>query len=568
VNFDIACDQHPFPETCGASVLSFKGNVLEFYKEPQATLDLSETNALLSDEQGNMLLHSNGMTIHGMDHQPITNGDTISYGDQWERGTDQGETVGFRISTGAVFIPKPGYSNRYLLLYSNYDGIDSTDFLNKRYADIEVHPDGSVTVLEKDVIFADEVNSVGQLTCAQHANGRDWWLLQNRFDTVLTYLIDPDGINLHHKSVPENPWGYFAQGFTKFDPKGERIAINHILRGADSTGLQLVLADFDRCTGEISNVMTRIDSSYYTSIFGPGLEFSASGQYLYTMNVLKIYQYDTWSDDIFGSRKLVAEYDGHIAYSPAGTVERPTFFDSAQRGPDDKIYLDCSGSNYYFHIIHDPDQPGTDCNVEQHAIRLPTYFFGTVPTFPTLRLGPIDDSACDTLGLDNNPVSRFRYEQDSLDFLDIDFVDLAFYEPTEWYWDFGDGNNSTERFPSHRYDQQGAYEVCLTVSNQNSSDVSCDTLYLGVSSLNESAAPRNISVYPNPVEDVTRVAFHDYLPQAAEFRVFDIQGRLVLNEELDGLAQLVDMRGLTPGLYVYEVWDGDERLTSGKVVKL
>ena len=54
-----------------------------------------------------------------------------------------------------------------------------------------------------------------------------------------------------------------------------------------------------------------------------------------------------------------------------------------------------------------------------------------------------------------------------------------------------DGNTTTERFPSHRYTSDGAYRVCLTVSNDNSADVSCDTLFLGVTSLEETTEPRN-----------------------------------------------------------------------------
>ena len=126
VNFDIPCDLHPFPETCGASVISFQENVVEFYKEPLGVLDLSCTNSVICDKEGDLLLYTNGMSIHGKDHTAIANGDTISYGNQWERRyfENEGETAGFRIETGAVFIPNPMDDNRYYLLYTNYDGID------------------------------------------------------------------------------------------------------------------------------------------------------------------------------------------------------------------------------------------------------------------------------------------------------------------------------------------------------------------------------------------------------------------------------------------------------------
>ena len=34
---------------------------------------------------------------------------------------------------------------------------------------------------------------------------------------------------------------------------------------------------------------------------------------------------------------------------------------------------------------------------------------------------------------------------------------------SNWYWDFGDGNYSYERFPEHTYENSGTYEVCLTI---------------------------------------------------------------------------------------------------------
>jgi PKD repeat protein len=37
----------------------------------------------------------------------------------------------------------------------------------------------------------------------------------------------------------------------------------------------------------------------------------------------------------------------------------------------------------------------------------------------------------------------------------------------EWFWEFGDGTNSFEQAPSHRYEKPGQYTVTLTVRNEN-----------------------------------------------------------------------------------------------------
>ena len=70
------------------------------------------------------------------------------------------------------------------------------------------------------------------------------------------------------------------------------------------------------------------------------------------------------------------------------------------------------------------------------------------------------------------------------------------------------------------------------------------------------------------ISDVTRIAFHNYLPRAARIRFYDTSGSLVLQERLGSVSELVDMSGLQTGVYVYEVWDGETRLVSGKVVKI
>jgi len=56
------------------------------------------------------------------------------------------------------------------------------------------------------------------------------------------------------------------------------------------------------------------------------------------------------------------------------------------------------------------------------------------------------------------------------------FSDLSTGGPTSWFWDFGDGFNSTMQNPSHTYTSSGSYTGCLTVSNSCGSDTYCDTV--------------------------------------------------------------------------------------------
>lgn len=64
--------------------------------------------------------------------------------------------------------------------------------------------------------------------------------------------------------------------------------------------------------------------------------------------------------------------------------------------------------------------------------------------------------------------------------LGIQFFDMSYGNPTIWDWDFGDGSSSAEQNPFHIYEQDGFYEVCLTIENPTDSCLStyCEEIYV------------------------------------------------------------------------------------------
>lgn len=61
--------------------------------------------------------------------------------------------------------------------------------------------------------------------------------------------------------------------------------------------------------------------------------------------------------------------------------------------------------------------------------------------------------------------------------LSVNFTDgTTGSSPTTWFWDFGDGNNSSSQNPTHSYNASGSYWVCLTVANVCNSSQFCDSL--------------------------------------------------------------------------------------------
>ena len=63
----------------------------------------------------------------------------------------------------------------------------------------------------------------------------------------------------------------------------------------------------------------------------------------------------------------------------------------------------------------------------------------------------------------------------------VSFIDSSTGSPASWFWDFGDGETSTVKNPTHKYVEAGSYTVTLTVTNDaGSNKVSKDAYVLAV----------------------------------------------------------------------------------------
>ena len=64
--------------------------------------------------------------------------------------------------------------------------------------------------------------------------------------------------------------------------------------------------------------------------------------------------------------------------------------------------------------------------------------------------------------------------------LAVQFNDTSTGEPTNWFWNFGDGNTSALPNPNHTYVNPGTYTVSLTASNAYGEDTRTRTDYITV----------------------------------------------------------------------------------------
>jgi hypothetical protein len=122
-------------------------------------------------------------------------------------------------------------------------------------------------------------------------------------------------------------------------------------------------------------------------------------------------------------------------------------------------------------------------------------------------------------------------------------------------WHFGDGNTSTEPFPSNIYDVAGTYTVCLTVMANGCVGTTCltftvtpegDFLPVGMpmtgftlnvvnaipNNVNEVSANAVLEAYPCPFNDVLTLNIQSALAGFAYVACYDMTGALIAQEQI------------------------------------
>ena len=359
----------------------------------------------MSDTLGNLLFYTNGVQVYNKNYQKMCGSDTLNQGYYSWGYCD----LGCRINQGVISLPQPGHSNTYYLFHSR---VPNTDIDGHKegvyYSTIDISQDnglGCVTSLRNPIITNDSLD--GRMTACRHANGRDWWIIVFRFKTgeYMPILLDPQGVHLTtwHRAAPKSLFTFHGSlGQSCFSPDGNYFATNTSL---SQLGGYFSLYHFDRCNGSLS----LRDTLYYNNDYGyyvsPGTAFAQNSTKLYFNNYEHIYQYDLNSaQSIKLALDTVAIYDGYtyvIPNTPPSVGTLYTSFRLAQLAPDGKIYLSSSTSTNCLHVIDKPDEAGAACHVIQRGLALAYWNLLSLPNYPNFRLGSLDGSSCDTLGIDN-----------------------------------------------------------------------------------------------------------------------------------------------------------------------
>lgn len=331
--------------------------------------------AAISDNAGNFLFATDGLTIYDRNCNPMPNGTGLLGGNS---STQSG-----------IIVPNPANPNVYYVFTCSQDAGGS----GICYSEVNMSLNaglGNVTAV-KNVNLTPFVMSE-KLTAVSHCNNVDIWVVAKRYNDAgfRSWLVTVAGVN----PVPViSVAGYSPTGTTqtaygqlKANPQGNKLLAAYYGLTANANGHRAEVYDFDNSTGVVSNAVSlgTITGAY-------GAEWSPDGTIAYVgTNPGVLFQYNTCT----GIRTQIASVG--------------PFFGSLQLTPQGKILIG-KGSATRLACIQNPNNLGLACNFTDNYITLPAQSRMGLPNFIPRYFNP--------------PTPMFAYSQ-------IDCDSYQFFAPT------------------------------------------------------------------------------------------------------------------------------------------
>ncbi len=372
----------------GGTVIDFNVDTVETYYEfRQQNFDV--VNTTLCNGEGELIFSTDNLSVFNALNEVMENGHNLN----------PDPTIQDRTGQAVLALPSPANDSTYFLLHNEVKFVPELYYgapvinlkLYKTVIDLKYDSNPSVTnlgkVIDKNVPIIQDTLVYGRLTATRHANGRDWWIIQQQYGTNKFYRFLLDNTGLIEKEAmyvgADQLYNTSGVGQAVFSPDGSK----YILVNSWDTQFpaHVDFFDFDRCTGNLYNFerLTLSDNTERPR----GIAISPNSRFCYLSTNDKLYQIDLNLNDIQLS----------LIQSHPDTVTSPFYL---QLAPNGKIYMSGSGSATYMHVVNNPDLQGIDCNPEYKGLLLPTYNYRTIPNHPNYRLGRLVGSPCDTIYAD------------------------------------------------------------------------------------------------------------------------------------------------------------------------
>lgn len=361
----------------------------------------------ICDSSGQLILCSDGYNIYGKNLNFLDGGDTLCPVEiyNWQDGFSS-------LAQTSLFLPV-GNNKYYFLntvtsdsmMFAYYDDPSPVspyayDLLLYNLIDMNANGgEGKVVKRMKTAIHNAEPGlSMTQMMACRHGNGRDWWVLKQAQDTnvVFKLLFTPDSVyGPYIQGFAEPHFSFYSTGGqSMFSQDGTRYAST--CRGA----YKVFVADFDRCTGELSNpqvyekppaAFIAPDGTTEYDPFTEGLAFSPNGRFIYVNGYYSISQLDLEDANPATQWSVVAGLDTTWAAFQS--------YSSMYLGPDNKLHVgNWAGLSGQMSRFDSPDQKGLASNFCPRCLQFPPVYYppmgisvalgiGAPPTMPNYKLG-------------------------------------------------------------------------------------------------------------------------------------------------------------------------------------
>ena len=400
-----------------------------------------------NDEDGNLLFYSDGRTFRNRLHQDLLNSPTNEYAVWYSQ---------------AAISRDPGNPDKYYVFVIIQDGLKN--FLTYTIVDMSLNNGlGGLDPNNTHVVIA---NNVGQqLTTAQHANGKDLWLLAVRKGAFNAYLITENGISFTPVTSNDQGISFLDGNFSNFGMM-EISPSNNLLAACFPVLDKLLVLLFNNLNGKFI---------LFSEKEVPGItsaEFSSNNQFLYTSSNSGTNQYNLLNLGVQPIQITIGA------------------FPYLKRGPDGKIYTIRRGE---FHVgaIQNPNVLGSGANYVDNVLSLSGPNLLDLPTF----MLPKKPEGISFINICHGETTEFTFTG-------------AFREQVSYEWDFGDGTTATGANTNHQYTTPGTYNVSVMVTDSSTNS----TIFSDIKEITIYDSPNNINITENLYlcsEDTT-IFFSDF----------------------------------------------------------
>ncbi len=357
----------------------------------------------ISDTEGSFRLWCNGYRLMDSTGATVDGGDTVTESELCKF------QYGFSNYSQASLIIPFGNNEYGVVVASATDSAFNSwftpnpfglfDLLQIHYVDMKLNNGNGKLVKTKTIMQKASLSRTQMMAC-RHADGKSWWLLKQGHDSNIVYkfILTKDSIYEYGNQFFGLPacGNVDILGQSMFSNNGKRYAT--VVYGSNL----LFYADFDRCTGLLSNPKVRPLPNHAKAPSIPvldtlpgGLCFSPTDSFLYVAKEYNIYQLDLYEPDSNLAWYHVANMDtSYNAFMQWSCIYSAN---------DGKLYIgNWNGLGSAMSVISNPNAKGAACAFCPKCLRFPTQGSNNPPCMPNYALGKDTTVICWPMGLNES----------------------------------------------------------------------------------------------------------------------------------------------------------------------